>query len=63
MNEQACRSGLLLGLLLRVWLFVGEAPGRWALPGGLIVVCAAVACASLRASADKKPKNADLTTK
>ncbi len=46
-----------------VWVFVGEAPGRWALPGGLIVVCAAVACASLRASADKKPKNADRRTK
>ncbi len=45
-----------------VWVFVGETPGRWALPGGLIVVCAAVACASLRASADRKPKDADLTT-
>lgn len=45
-----------------VWFFLGETPGKWALPGGLIVVCAAVACASLRASADKKPKNTDRRT-
>ena len=45
-----------------VWVFVGETPGKWALPGGLIVICAAVACASLCASADKKPKDADRKT-
>ncbi len=42
-----------------VWFFIGEVPGRWALPGGLIVVCAAVGCASLRVSANKNPQEAD----
>ena len=33
---------------LWVGLFIGEMPGKWAIPGGIIVICAAVACASIR---------------
>ena len=36
-----------------VFLFFGEQPGRWAVPGGVIVIVAAVACAWLRMSQTK----------
>jgi drug/metabolite transporter (DMT)-like permease len=37
-------------ILNPIWvgLFIGEMPGKWAIPGGIIVICAAVACASIR---------------
>jgi drug/metabolite transporter (DMT)-like permease len=31
-----------------VFLFLGEQPGRWAVPGGIIVILSAVVCARLR---------------
>ncbi len=31
-----------------VFLFLGEQPGRWAIPGGIIVIVSAVVCARLR---------------
>ena len=31
-----------------VFLFLGEQPGRWAVPGGIIVLCTAAVCARLR---------------
>jgi drug/metabolite transporter (DMT)-like permease len=33
-----------------VFLFLGEQPGRWAVPGGMIVIAAAATCACLRIS-------------
>ena len=33
-----------------VFLFLAERPGRWALPGGIIVISAAVVCAWVRVS-------------
>ena len=33
-----------------VFLFMGERPGRWAVPGGIIVILAAVVCTRLRIS-------------
>jgi drug/metabolite transporter (DMT)-like permease len=35
-----------------VFLFFGERPGRWAVPGGIIILAAAATCAFLRISKD-----------
>jgi len=45
-----------------VWFFIGETPGKWALPGGLIVVGAAVWCAILRISTKNVARQNDDST-
>ncbi len=47
---------------LWVGLFIGEMPGKWAIPGGIIVICAAVACASIRLIRTQIPRPTAINT-